>query len=92
MQATLRFSRIWGGFIVPSENLKGLIGRLETTDQPVLRMNREHGVYSFDMWVHRAGGPVATVSTYNRYGVLDETQDRTQSSDMDFARLGADLF
>ena len=38
-----------GGFIVPSENLKGLIGRLEATDQPVLRMNREHGVYSFDM-------------------------------------------
>ena len=81
-----------GGCIVPSENLKGLIGKLESTDQPVLRMNREQGVYSFDMWVHWAEGPVATVSTYNRYDALDEAQGRKQSSDMDFARLGTDLF
>ena len=55
-------------------------------------MNREQGVYSFDLWIRRTGGPVATVSTHNRYGALDEAQNRMQSSDMDFARLGADLF
>ena len=81
-----------GGFIVPAGGQKGFIGRLEATDQPVLRMNREQGVYSFDMWVHRAEGPVATVSTHNRYDALDEAQDRMQSSDMDFAGLGTDLF
>ena len=92
MQVTLRFLRIGGGFIVPTENLKGLIGKLEAKDQPVLRMNREQGVYSFDMWVHRAKGPVATVSTHNKYWALDEAQDGMQSSDKDFARLGTDLF
>ena len=81
-----------GGFIVPSENLKGLIGRLEATDQPVLRMNREQGVYSFDMWVHRAEGPVATISTHNRYDALGVVQDGKQNPEMDFARLGTDLF
>ena len=44
------------------------------------------------MWVHGAEGPVATVSTHNRYDALVEAQDRMQSSDMDFARLGTDLF
>ena len=91
-QATLRFSQIRGGFIVPSENLKGLIGRLEATDQPILRMNREQGVYGFDMWVHKAEGPVASVSTRNRYDALREAQDEMQSPDMGFARLGTDLF
>ena len=72
--------------------MRGLIGKLEATGQPVLRMNREKGVYSFDMWVHRAEGPIAAVSTHNRYEALDEAQGRRQSPNTDFARLGTDLF
>ena len=81
-----------GGFIVPTESLKGLIGRLERTDQPVLRMNREQGVYNFDMWVPKPDGQVSAVRTQNRFEVLGEAQDRTTAHDMGFAGLGMSLF
>ena len=81
-----------GGFIVPTESLKGLIGRLEQTDQPVLRMNREQGVYNFDMWVPKPDGQVAAVRTQNRFEVLGEAHDRTATHDTGFAGLGMNLF
>ena len=81
-----------GGFIVPAESLKGIIGKLENTDQPVLRMNREQGVYSFDMWVHRSEKETPAVKVQNRFEVLEENGHRTGNPNMDFAGLGMDLF
>ena len=69
-----------------------MIGKLEVADHPILRMNREHGVYNFDIWIHRPEGPVATVSTHNRYDALGEAQGQKQGPNTDFARLGAGLF
>ena len=39
-----------GGYIVPEATVRGMIQHIESEGQ-VLKMNREDGMYNFDLWV-----------------------------------------
>ena len=54
-----------GGYIVPIESLSSVMSRLENTNGPILKLNREQGVYSFDMWVHGGDRGVNIINTIN---------------------------
>ena len=80
-----------GGYIVSQDSARGMVRLLESTDKPVLKMNREQGVYGFDVWVPRRGGQGNSIPTHNRYSHLEE-EDERDAPNMDFVRLGTDLF
>ena len=41
-----------GGYIVPEETVRNLINQIEDNGM-MLKMNRENGMYHFDLWVYR---------------------------------------
>ena len=81
-----------GGFIVPTESLAKTLNQLEHTSHPMLKLNREMGVYSFDMWVHKGGPEARRVHTHNRFRTLEEADEEDTGATMDFAGRGESLF
>ena len=81
-----------GGFIVPTESLAKTLNQLEHTSHPMLKLNREMGVYSFDMWVHKGDREARRVHTHNRFQTLETAEEDDPSYNPDFAGLGESLF
>ena len=81
-----------GGFVVPTEVIAKTLGQLESTSHPMLRLNREMGVYSFDMWVHKGGREARTVHTHNQFQTLEMAEEADPGYNPDFAGLGESLF
>ena len=52
MQVTQPSLPNWGGYIVPEGTVRELINQIETNGR-MLKMNRENGMYHFDLWVNR---------------------------------------
>ena len=78
--------------MVPTESIAKTLGQLEHTSHPMLKLNREMGVYSFDMWVHKGESEARRVPLHNKFRALEEVEDEGADATMDFAGLGEGLF
>ena len=74
-----------GGYVVPGEHMKEVIGSLDRMGGSTLRMRRENGVYNFNLWVPK---PPKEVLMQNRFEVL---QDLDEEDVSDFTGLGEHL-
>ena len=68
-----------GGYVVPHASLEKVIQSLESQGRGTLKMRRENGVYSFNMWMPK---PPKRSVLRNQFAALDE------ESVEDFQRLG----
>ena len=66
--------------LVSNDHIRGFMEHIQKADKPILKMSREQGVYSFDMWVPKGPDPNrmdrGAVSTHNRYAALAESGGR----------------
>ena len=75
-----------GGYVVPGEYMKEVMGRLEKMDKSTLRMSRENGVYNFNLWIPK---PPKGVMVKNRFEALQDLDEEEDPSD--FVRPGEHL-
>ena len=61
-----------GGYVVQQGLLGETIEKIERQGRNALRMKRDNGVYSFNLWVPRLNTPRETISTSNRFAPLQE--------------------
>ena len=72
-----------GGYVVPKKTLEKTLEVLDKKVSQSLRMEREGGVYNFNLWIPR---PPARSMSSNRYAPLQEVDEEE-----DFGRLGEDV-
>ena len=73
-----------GGYVVPKNVIEKTLATLEKKVSQSLRMEREGGVYNFNLWI--PSPPVSSMSS-NRFAPLQEVSDGS----MDFMWPGAEV-
>ena len=72
-----------GGYVVPKNVIEKTLATLEKKVSQSLRMEREGGVYNFNLWIPK---PPAGSMSSNRFALLQEVDEEE-----DFGGLGEDV-
>ena len=80
-----------GGYVVPGEYMKDVVGRLERMDKSTLKMRRENGVYNFNLWIPKPPQGARTKNRFEALRNLDEEEEEEEEEASDFTRLGEHL-